>query len=51
MLPDRIPPPWAGICGNCKRHGIHPEWKQVYDTPMIMQEIYEPNVGKWVPAK
>jgi CDP-paratose 2-epimerase len=27
----------------------YPEWKQVYDVPMILQEIYEANVDKWVP--
>ena len=26
----------------------YPEWKQVYDVPMILQEIYEANVDKWV---
>ena len=28
----------------------YPEWKQVYDVPMILQEIYEANVDKWVPG-
>ncbi|GAA1785993.1 NAD-dependent epimerase/dehydratase family protein [Luedemannella flava] len=28
----------------------YPEWKQVYDVPMIMQEIYEANVERWVPG-
>jgi CDP-paratose 2-epimerase len=27
----------------------YPDWKQVYDVPMILQEIYEANVDKWVP--
>jgi CDP-paratose 2-epimerase len=27
----------------------YPEWKQVYDVPMILREIYEANVDKWVP--
>jgi CDP-paratose 2-epimerase len=27
----------------------YPEWTQVYDVPMILQEIYEANVDKWVP--
>jgi CDP-paratose 2-epimerase len=27
----------------------YPEWRQVYDVPMILQEIYEANVDKWVP--
>jgi CDP-paratose 2-epimerase len=29
----------------------YPQWKQVYDVPMILQEIYEANVDKWVPAQ
>jgi CDP-paratose 2-epimerase len=28
----------------------YPEWKQVYDVPMILQEIHDANVGKWVPS-
>jgi CDP-paratose 2-epimerase len=28
----------------------YPDWKQVYDVPMIMQEIYEANVDRWVPG-
>jgi CDP-paratose 2-epimerase len=28
----------------------YPDWKQVYDVPMIMQEIHDANVDKWVPA-
>ena len=27
----------------------YPDWKQVYDVPMILQEIYEANADKWVP--
>jgi CDP-paratose 2-epimerase len=27
----------------------YPDWQQAYDVPMILQEIYEANVGKWVP--
>jgi CDP-paratose 2-epimerase len=27
----------------------YPQWKQVYDVPMILQEIYQANVDKWVP--
>ncbi|SCG49386.1 NAD-dependent epimerase/dehydratase family protein [Micromonospora inositola] len=27
----------------------YPDWKQVYDVPMIVREIYEANVDKWVP--
>ena len=29
----------------------YPEWKQVYDVPMIMNEIYAANVERWVPAQ
>ena len=28
----------------------YPEWKQAYDVPMILQEIYEANVDRWVPG-
>ena len=28
----------------------YPQWKQVYDIPMIMQEIHAANVDKWVPS-
>jgi CDP-paratose 2-epimerase len=28
----------------------YPDWAQVYDVPMILQEIYEANVDRWVPA-
>lgn len=27
----------------------YPDWKITYDVPMILREIYEANVGKWVP--
>ena len=29
----------------------YPDWKQVYDVPMILQEIYQANVDKWVPGQ
>ncbi|HEY8533791.1 MAG TPA: NAD-dependent epimerase/dehydratase family protein [Micromonospora sp.] len=29
----------------------YPEWKQVYDVPMILREIYEANVDRWVPQR
>lgn len=38
---------WIG--SNARFQADYPEWKQVYDVPMILQEIYEANVGKWVP--
>ena len=39
---------WVG--SNAAFQADYPEWKQVYDVPMICQEIYEANVDKWVPA-
>ena len=27
----------------------YPDWKMTYDVPMILREIYEANVDKWVP--
>jgi CDP-paratose 2-epimerase len=40
---------WIG--SNARFQADYPEWKQVYDVPMILQEIYEANVGKWVPLR
>ncbi|HEX6500975.1 MAG TPA: NAD-dependent epimerase/dehydratase family protein [Micromonosporaceae bacterium] len=28
----------------------YPEWRQVYDVPMILTEIYEANVDRWKPS-
>ncbi|MEU4677279.1 NAD-dependent epimerase/dehydratase family protein [Micromonospora sp. NPDC023737] len=39
---------WIG--SNEAFQADYPEWKQVYDVPMIMREIYEANVDKWVPS-
>jgi CDP-paratose 2-epimerase len=39
---------WIG--SNAAFQADYPEWKQVYDVPMILQEIYEANVERWVPA-
>jgi CDP-paratose 2-epimerase len=39
---------WIG--SNAKFQADYPEWKQVYDVPMILNEIYEANVDKWVPG-
>ena len=39
---------WIG--SNAAFERDYPEWKQTYDVPMIMQEIYEANVGRWVPG-
>lgn len=39
---------WIG--SNAAFQHDYPDWKQVYDVPMILQEIYEANVDKWTPA-
>jgi CDP-paratose 2-epimerase len=39
---------WIG--SNAAFQADYPDWKQVYDVPMILREIYEANVAKWVPA-
>jgi CDP-paratose 2-epimerase len=39
---------WIG--SNAAFQADYPEWKQVYDVPMILAEIYQANVDKWVPA-
>jgi len=38
---------WIG--SNERFQQDYPAWKQIYDVPMICQEIYEANVDKWVP--
>ena len=38
---------WIGSTRRSRRD--YPDWKQVYDVPMILREIYEANVDKWVP--
>lgn len=38
---------WIG--SNASFQADYPEWKQIYDIPMILNEIYEANVDKWVP--
>lgn len=40
---------WIG--SNAAFQRDYPEWKQAYDVPMILQEIYEANVDKWVPGR
>jgi CDP-paratose 2-epimerase len=37
---------WIG--SNATFQADYPEWTQVYDVPMILTEIYEANVDKWV---
>ena len=39
---------WIG--SNAAFQADYPDWKQVYDVPMIMQEIYQANIDKWVPG-
>ncbi|GAB1643799.1 NAD-dependent epimerase/dehydratase family protein [Krasilnikovia sp. MM14-A1259] len=39
---------WIG--SNAAFQADYPDWKQVYDVPMILREIHEANVDKWVPA-
>jgi CDP-paratose 2-epimerase len=39
---------WIG--SNAAFQADYPEWRQVYDVPMIMNEIYQANVDKWVPG-
>jgi CDP-paratose 2-epimerase len=39
---------WVG--SNAAFQADYPDWKQVYDVPMILAEIYQANVEKWVPA-
>ncbi|GAA4677653.1 NAD-dependent epimerase/dehydratase family protein [Phytohabitans rumicis] len=36
---------WIG--SNAAFQRDYPDWKQVYDVPMILKEIYEANVDKW----
>jgi CDP-paratose 2-epimerase len=39
---------WIG--SNATFQADYPEWKQVYDVPMILTEIHAANVDKWVPG-
>jgi CDP-paratose 2-epimerase len=39
---------WIG--SNAAFQADYPNWQQTYDVPMILQEIYEANVDKWVPG-
>lgn len=40
---------WIG--SNAAFQADYPEWKQVYDVPMILSEIYHANADRWVPAR
>jgi CDP-paratose 2-epimerase len=39
---------WIG--SNAAFQADYPDWKQVYDVPMILQEIHAANVDRWTPA-
>ena len=39
---------WISSMARFQEH--YPDWKQTYDVPMILREIYEANVDKWVPS-
>ena len=38
---------WIG--SNAAFEHDYPEWKQEYDVPMILREIYQANAGTWIP--
>lgn len=40
---------WVG--DNSKFESHYPEWKQEYDVPRILREIYEENQGRWSQCK
>jgi len=40
---------WISSMARFEEH--YPDWKMTYDVPMILQEIHEANVDKWVPQK
>jgi CDP-paratose 2-epimerase len=39
---------WVSSMARFQRH--YPDWKQTYDVPMILREMYEANADRWVPA-
>jgi CDP-paratose 2-epimerase len=39
---------WIGSNERFRSH--YPHWRQTYDVPTIMTEIYEANVDKWLPG-
>ena len=39
---------WIGSNASFAEH--YPTWRMTYDVPAILGEIYEANVGKWVPG-
>ena len=40
---------WIG--SNAAFSADYPDWRQTYDVPMILREIYEANVDRWVAPK
>ena len=40
---------WISSMARFEEH--YPDWKITYDVPMILREIYEANVDRWVPRK
>jgi len=38
------------ISSNATFEDHYPDWQLTYDVPMIMNEIYEANVDKWIPG-
>jgi CDP-paratose 2-epimerase len=38
---------WIG--SNAAFQADYPDWKQAYDVPAILQEIYKANVDTWLP--
>jgi CDP-paratose 2-epimerase len=52
---SHLPRPRVGdhkwwITSTATFEGHYPDWQLTYDVPMIMTEIYEANVDKWVPG-
>jgi CDP-paratose 2-epimerase len=39
---------WISSMARFQQH--YPDWKQTYDVPMILREMYEENADRWVPA-
>jgi CDP-paratose 2-epimerase len=39
---------WISSMARFEEH--YPDWKMTYDVPAILREIYDANVGKWVPG-
>ncbi|MGW0884300.1 NAD-dependent epimerase/dehydratase family protein [Streptomyces sp. NPDC002671] len=40
---------WIGSNARFEEH--YPQWRLTYDIPLIMNEIHEANVDRWVPAR